>query len=166
MALEETMLDLLKTFAGPLATVIASVTAGGVAVWFGRVQADIARRQAATAAAQKDIAYDKLKHDLFDKRYEIYQAAKAVIEAVIGKRSDIDDPKLRILCEDIDNQVHEFIVASHTGSGYSEDQHYKLMERRVKAKATLMAIYQASPGTWPRRRRRTPLFGVRRPDLA
>jgi hypothetical protein len=50
-----TWLDFLKTFAGPIATVIASITAGGVAIWFGVVQARISRSQAATAAAQKDM---------------------------------------------------------------------------------------------------------------
>jgi hypothetical protein len=92
-----TWFDFFKTFAGPIATVVASATAGGVAIWFGVVQAGIARSQAATAAAQKDIAdaqlkiaFDKLKHDLFDKRYEIYLAAKEVIEAIFN-RSPVND---------------------------------------------------------------------------
>jgi hypothetical protein len=152
MALGETMLDLLKTLAGPIATVFASVTAGGVAVWFGRVQADIARRQAATAAAQKEIAFDKLKHDLFDKRYEIYQAAKAVIEAVFNK-SPVDPadpecrfffpPDTRAFCENIENQVYAVLTASRAASGYSEDrpERYELREKQSNAEIELADIY-------------------------
>ena len=75
-------LEFFEKFAGPIATVIASLTAAGVTIGFGIVQTRIAGTQAKTAEAQKDIAranldiaYDKLKHDLFQKRYEIYTAA-------------------------------------------------------------------------------------------
>ena len=59
--------------------------------------------QASTAAAQKDIAqqqrdiaYDKLKHDLFERRYEIYKTAKELIEYISqDKFESIYDPKLR-----------------------------------------------------------------------
>jgi hypothetical protein len=61
--------DFFKSYAGPMATIVASLAAG----YF-------ARSQAATAAAQKEIAFDKLKHDLFDKRYEIYLAAVRVAD--------------------------------------------------------------------------------------
>ncbi len=96
-------LDLLKAFAGPIATVIASITAAGVAIRFGVVQARIARNQATIAAAQKDIAeaqlkiaFDKLKHDLFDKRYEIYLAAKGVIETLFNQSPvNVADPALK-----------------------------------------------------------------------
>ena len=80
-------LELVKALAGPVATIIASFTAVGVTFYFGRRQVQIAASQAATAAAQKeiaksqrDIAYDRLKYDLFEKRYEIYLAAKKLIE--------------------------------------------------------------------------------------
>jgi hypothetical protein len=75
--------EFFEKFAGPIATVIVSVTAAAVTIGFGIVQTRIARVQAQTAKAQKDIAqanvdiaYDKLKHDLFQKRYEICMAAK------------------------------------------------------------------------------------------
>jgi hypothetical protein len=36
-------------------------------------------RKKKSQKANLEIAYDKLKHDLFDKRYEIYIAAKKLI---------------------------------------------------------------------------------------
>jgi hypothetical protein len=164
-----TWLDFLKTFAGPIATVIASITAGGVAIWFGVVQARIARSQAATAAAQKDIAeaqlkmaFDKLKHDLFDKRYEIYSAAKGVIEAIFNQspvndadpalkklRLKLDEarfffpPDTRAFCESIEKRVYEVLVASRAASGYSEGrpERYELRDKQSKAEIELAGIY-------------------------
>lgn len=66
----------LKSFAGPLATIIAATAAVIVTVIFNL-------RQTAIAKAQKDIALDRLKYDLFQQRYEVYSAAKSLIEHVI-----------------------------------------------------------------------------------
>jgi hypothetical protein len=81
-----TELELLEKFAGPLATVIAAITAAGVTFFFNRAQIRFARSQAETAEAQRqiaraqlEIAYDKLKHDLFEKRYEVFIAAQELI---------------------------------------------------------------------------------------
>jgi hypothetical protein len=91
------MVDLVA-LPGPVATIIASFTAVGVTAYFASKQVRIAASQAATAAAQRqiaksqrDIAYDRLKYDLFEKRYEIYLAAKALIEHV----SDLSKSKGR-----------------------------------------------------------------------
>ena len=79
------LMDLAKAFAGPVATIIAASTAAWITYRLGREQVRIAAAQATTAAAQaataaaqeeiaksqRDIAYDKLKWDLFGKRYEI-----------------------------------------------------------------------------------------------
>ncbi len=95
--------EFATTFAGPIATVVASVTAVGVTAYFGRKQLQIAASQATTAASQaataatqkeiaksqRDIAYDRLKYDLFQKRYEIYLAAKTLIELT----SKLDESK-------------------------------------------------------------------------
>ena len=79
-------LELLEKFAGPLATVIAAITAAGVTFFFNRAQIRFARSQAETAEAQRqiaraqlEIAYDKLKQDLFEKRYEVFIAAQELI---------------------------------------------------------------------------------------
>ncbi len=90
------LMDLAKAFAGPAATIIAASTAAWITYRLGREQVRIAAAQATTAAAQaataaaqkeiaqsqRDIAYDRLKYDLFEKRYEIYLAAKELIEHV------------------------------------------------------------------------------------
>jgi hypothetical protein len=66
---------------GPEATIVASLFA-----------ALFAAAQVCVARALKNIAYDKLKLDLFEKRYAIYSAAKKLIEAVRGGRgSRIED---------------------------------------------------------------------------
>lgn len=74
---------------------IAATVAVAVTYRFGKIQAGIAESQAKTAEAakeiarsQRDIAFDKLKHDLFDKRYEIYSTARAPIEHVSGNKFD------------------------------------------------------------------------------
>jgi hypothetical protein len=79
---------IIKDFAGPVATVIASVTAATITYRFGKAQQRIADAQATTAVAQKDIAYDKLKWDLFDKRYEIYTTAGDLIDHINGSPFD------------------------------------------------------------------------------
>jgi hypothetical protein len=65
--------QIIKDFAGPGATVIAS----GVAAW---ITWYFASWQAATASRAVDIAHDRLRFDLFGKRYEIYEAARKAIE--------------------------------------------------------------------------------------
>jgi hypothetical protein len=70
-----TSYELIKDFAGPVATLIAAVTAVYVTSRFSRSQLRIAE-------SQRDIALDKLKYDLFEKRYEIYQACKDLLEHI------------------------------------------------------------------------------------
>ena len=78
--------EFFKAFAGPIATVFASLTAVGVAVTFGIIQARISRSQAETAAAQKDIAkgqlniaLERMKHDLFEKRFAVFEVARQLL---------------------------------------------------------------------------------------
>jgi hypothetical protein len=60
--------------------------AAGAAVWvtwkLGKSQIAIAAAQRDIARSQRDLAYDKLKLDLFDKRYQLYVTAKRVVEHV------------------------------------------------------------------------------------
>src|SRR5262245_25224390 len=65
--------DLLKDFAMPVAAIFAAVVAAGIAAIFGLVQMRIAN-------SQRDLARDRLKFDLHQKRYEIYDAAKSLLE--------------------------------------------------------------------------------------
>lgn len=69
--------SILKDFAGPIATIIASITA----VYF-------VRRQWRTAQQQADTAVDQLRYSLFEKRYAIYAAARKAIAITFDKRDE------------------------------------------------------------------------------
>ena len=75
--LQEGRLQTAIQLAGPIATVIAALTAGGIAIWLGRAQVTTARLQAKTAN-------DKIVLDLFDRRLKIYSDARAVIGRTTG----------------------------------------------------------------------------------
>jgi hypothetical protein len=72
---------------GPLATILAAIIAVLVTGILGLAQWRIAR-------AQKDIAYDKLKLDLFDKRYAIYQAALSLSRQFMPSNKQIPSDRL------------------------------------------------------------------------
>jgi hypothetical protein len=96
-----------KDFAGPVATVVASVTAACVTYLFANKQVRVAESQALTAKAsmeiaksQRDIALDKLKGDLFQRRYETYKAGLELCESLFTMdvaNYPIHDPKIRAL---------------------------------------------------------------------
>ena len=69
------VLEFFKDFASPIATIFAASVAAIITYYFGRAQARIAQ-------SQRDIALDKLKHDLFNNRNEIYQTAKKLLETI------------------------------------------------------------------------------------
>ena len=89
--------DVLKDFAGPVATTIAAITAIVVTHRFNK-------RQIAISQAQRDIALDKLKFDLFELRYGIYLAAKELIEYVSNHRDlkTVDSNHVRSLYVKLD----------------------------------------------------------------
>lgn len=68
--------QLLKDFAGPVATVIAAATA-----------AVFIRRQAKTADRQARTALDQLRYNLFERRYAIYLDVQAMITLLINEAS-------------------------------------------------------------------------------
>ena len=91
------MYSFFKDFAGPLATLLAAITAVVVTVLFNLQQLRIAR-------SQRDIAHDKLKFDLFNNRYAIYEAAKSLIEYVsfISDIEKTDANRIRTLYVTLD----------------------------------------------------------------
>jgi hypothetical protein len=106
-----TWYELAKDFAGPAATVIASATAAVITYRFGSQQTAIARSQAATAEAskdiarsQRDIAYDKLKQDLFENRYEIYSTAIKLVDRILGDKDkrDLSAPEMLQMLRKLD----------------------------------------------------------------
>lgn len=114
----------------------------------------------------KAIAYDKLKRDLFDKRYEIYLAAKRLIEAMFAAppgddvkrhtdpevkrlRLKLDEvrfffpPNTRTYCGNIEKHVFNLLVASRAATGYDADHpdQEKLRKQQSDAEIALAGIY-------------------------
>lgn len=79
--------DGVKSFALPVAAPLAAFY---VANKFGHIQAEIGRRQAETAAMAMNTARNKLRLDLFEKRFAVYDAAALVIEAALGHKVTYD----------------------------------------------------------------------------
>jgi hypothetical protein len=72
------MYQALKDFAGPVAVVIASVTAASI-TWF------IGRRQLRLVKQQADTALDQLHYNLFEKQYAIYKCAGDLIKLIANE---------------------------------------------------------------------------------
>jgi hypothetical protein len=72
------MYYILKDFAGPVATIIASITAAIITWRFASWQARIAQQQANTT-------FDQLRYNLFEKRFAIYNTARELIATVVNE---------------------------------------------------------------------------------
>ncbi len=72
------LLELLKAFAGPAATIIAAVAAIFVTIFFSRLQWQTANKQAETAL-------DQLRYNLFSKRITIYEDIKQLLKLLINE---------------------------------------------------------------------------------
>ena len=70
------MYDVLKDFASPVITLITALVAGFITFTFNRNQAQLAR-------SQRDIALDKLKFDLFERRFSVYEAARNFLVSIL-----------------------------------------------------------------------------------
>lgn len=77
-------------FLGPGATVIAAIVAGwlafrlhGLQATIGASQVELAQASKTIAKLQADIAFDTLKLNLFNRRFELYtEALKLAVEAM------------------------------------------------------------------------------------
>jgi hypothetical protein len=85
---------LLRDFAGPVATIVAASAAVFVTWRLGRAQHRVAADQAKIAQLQADLATVRLQHDLFDRRYEIYEIVFMFIIEII-QRSDMSEEGMR-----------------------------------------------------------------------
>jgi hypothetical protein len=154
------MHEILKDFAGPVATIVAAIAAACIAYIFGA-------RQSAIAKTQADIALDKLKYDLWKERYEIYSAAKMLVEyiAYVRDPNKIDTDKVRSLCVKIDEArfyfpdvVHEFLKEIVTLSEQfvrtmvqrdilrKDDQQWTAMSDKLGSESMrLVAMYETLP---------------------
>jgi type II secretory pathway pseudopilin PulG len=79
------MYEILKDFAGPVATIIASITAAFLTWRFASWQARIAQQQADTAKQQANTAFDQLRYNLFEKRFAIYNTARELVALVVNE---------------------------------------------------------------------------------
>jgi hypothetical protein len=64
------------SLSGPAATIIAAAAAVFVTWRLGKGQLRIAKQQAATAHQQAELAAIRLQHDLFDRRFTVYDATR------------------------------------------------------------------------------------------
>lgn len=80
----DTLYQIFKDFAGPIATIIAALAAAGVTTYFAWHQKNIAKEQA-------DIAREKLRHDLYERRYRVFDATRKLLCEVAVHRSPSDD---------------------------------------------------------------------------
>jgi hypothetical protein len=76
--------------------VASTVAASGVAAWvawrIGSSQRDIAKQQADTAAAQREISLAKLNLDLFEERYAIFHQVWGFLSAALDDTADVPHP--------------------------------------------------------------------------
>ncbi len=95
---------------------IAAVAATGITYFLGHNQTKIASAQKQIAQSQRDIAYDRLKYDLFKERFGIYVTAKHLIEKISGNGFPlgIHDPELRAMRIKLD-EARFFFPPKETG---------------------------------------------------
>jgi hypothetical protein len=110
----------LKDFAGPVSAFLASITAAVITFSFARSQLRIAK-------SQRDIALDRLKFNLFKRRYEIYEATKNLLADVVV----IHDMK----CDT--TKIREFYIILDEARFYFPDDTCVLL-REVHNKCELM----------------------------
>jgi hypothetical protein len=147
---------LFKDFAGPVATVLAALTAAGIAVGIGLSQLAIGRLQARAAN-------DKIVLDLFERRLNVYSQVRAVIRKILtqGKvqptesfdflaamdgasflfGAEVTD-YLRTLYEailDVENAEHEEEAAK------TSEERRNALERRRLHRSTLEDFYKRAP---------------------
>jgi hypothetical protein len=89
--------QMLKDFAGPVSVITAATVAAFITYRIGTAQKLIAQ-------SQRDIALDQLKFNLLQKRYDIYQATKDLLEYLpfIPDIQHSDSTKIRNLTVKID----------------------------------------------------------------
>jgi hypothetical protein len=85
------LFELAKTFAGPLATIVAAAAAARITYIFNSRQLQVAKDQAVTADAQRKIAAARLNFDLYAKRYVVFDSARRLLLDVV--QSDHVDAK-------------------------------------------------------------------------
>ena len=100
-----------RAFAGPFATIVASVVAVIVTCYFAREQTKIAK-------GQWSVAKEKLRHDLYDRRFAIYMAFHELLVAVAEK----DDVEVELRKANAARAHSPFLLDAPLGA-YLEELH-------------------------------------------
>lgn len=74
-----------------VAPLLAAVIAGLVAIIFGRIQTSISKQQAKTAEDAARTAKNKLKLDLFEKRFVVYDSAQKYMLTALTRDTTPED---------------------------------------------------------------------------
>ena len=81
----------IVSFAGPIATIIAAAAAVFVTWRIGRGQLSIAKQQAEIAQQQAELATVRLQHELYDRRFAIFEAARNFLVHQIHVYGNVSD---------------------------------------------------------------------------
>jgi hypothetical protein len=71
--------QILHDFSGPVTTFLAAVAAVCVTWRLGKGQLQIGKQQSTAARQQAELAAVRLRHDLFDRRFELFEAARTFL---------------------------------------------------------------------------------------
>jgi hypothetical protein len=161
---DHSWLGIITALAGPIATICAASAAVFVTHRLGTRQLAIAQAQTAIAdeqrkiaIAQRDVAYDRLKYDLFQKRYELNDMLRKLFECLgrctdPANDTDISMMRFRIRTEpryffpkdvadkfrEFESVVQQYLRAQMTRDQYGEQE----KERRDEAAKMGQAVLQ------------------------
>lgn len=82
------MVDTLRFFAAPVATITAAIIAASIASYFAWHQKNIAYQQ-------KEVAQEKLRLDLFEKRFRVFSSIFDYYNVILSWKSTEDQKKIR-----------------------------------------------------------------------
>jgi hypothetical protein len=75
--------EFFHDFASPIATLVAAIAAAGITFYFNRSQRRIAQDQANTAKQQARLAAVRLRHDLYDRQFAIFQNTREFLSYIM-----------------------------------------------------------------------------------
>jgi hypothetical protein len=136
-----TVIELAKIFATPIVAAIVTFT-------FGKMQLRIAKAQADTAKQAKDIAHDKLRLDLLERRMKVYDAVIKFIRTTQAERrvnmSDVID-----LTRDVqvakwlfEPEIYKFLDTYYTTARLAAVSFFNVKEFDVQKEITLSTEQQ------------------------
>jgi hypothetical protein len=114
----------LLQFASPAATIIAACVAVYFTRQLGKGQLAIAKRQADIAAQQARLADVRLRHDLYDRRFAVYDAARMFFLREILPKNRVSDEALYVFVRGIADAV--FIVDKNV-TDYLQDMQKRIL---------------------------------------